>query len=93
MYWTDRGEIPFGKSLNRIRLAVNGLPVESISGPDGPEILTRHLKEAIGLKLDTCRSHVYLTDLGGNIYRCDLDGKKTEEIHSDYYRADRKSVV
>lgn len=87
LYWTDRSKIPFGNSLNRIRLAENGLPVESNSEQNGPEVLTRHMKEAIGLKLDTVRGHIYLTDLGGNNYRCELDGKKKEKIHSDDYRA------
>jgi hypothetical protein len=86
LYWTDRGEIPFGNSLNRVQLDECGLPVTTL-GLEKYEILTRHLKEAIGLKLDTDRGHVYLTDLGGSIYRCDLDGKNKEKIYSDGCRA------
>ncbi|UKZ52378.1 hypothetical protein TrVGV298_006154 [Trichoderma virens] len=86
LYWTDRGEIPFGNSLNRIQLDEYGRPLTG-SASAKPEILTRHLKEAIGLKLDTERGHIYLTDLGGNIYRCDLDGRRKEKIFSDDCRA------
>jgi hypothetical protein len=86
LYWTDRGEIPFGNSLNRVRLNEHGLP-STTSTSLKPEILTRHLKEAIGLKLDTQRGHIYLTGLGGNIYRCDRDGKRKEKVYSDDCRA------
>lgn len=86
LYWTDRGEIPFGNSLNRIKLDESGLTENSVSS-GGHEVLTRHLKEAIGLKLDTKNGHIYMTDLGGNIYQCDLDGKNKTVIHSDDYRA------
>jgi DNA-binding beta-propeller fold protein YncE len=86
LYWTDRGEIPFGNSLNRAQLNGAGL-LEKPASSGGYEILTRHLKEAIGLKLDTKNNRIYLTDLGGNIYQCDLNGKNKTVIHSDDYRA------
>jgi sugar lactone lactonase YvrE len=86
LYWTDRGELPFGNSLNRVKLEETGLPKKSDTYPTY-EILTRHLKEAIGLKLDTERGNIYVTDMGGNIYRCDLDGKNKEKIVSDDFRA------
>ncbi|KAJ5529254.1 hypothetical protein N7527_002647 [Penicillium freii] len=86
LYWTDRGEIPWGNSLNRARLGEDGLPL-STSSPRGYEILTRGLNEAIGLKLDSINSHVYLTDLGGSIYRCDLDGNYKEKVLFEDHRA------
>ncbi|KAJ5607579.1 hypothetical protein N7537_004198 [Penicillium hordei] len=86
LYWTDRGEIPWGNSLNRARLGEDGLPL-STSSLRGYEILTRGLNEAIGLKLDSINSHVYLTDLGGSIYRCDLDGNHKEKVLFDDHRA------
>lgn len=86
LYWTDRGEIPFGNSLNRAQLDESGLLAPTSSALKF-EVLTRHLKEAIGLKLDTKRGHVYLTDLGGHIYRCDMDGKQKEKIFEDDHRA------
>ncbi|CAP95426.1 hypothetical protein E8E15_009993 [Penicillium rubens] len=86
LYWTDRGEIPWGNSLNRARLGKDGLPL-STSSPRGYEILTRGLNEAIGLKLDSINSYIYLTDLGGSIYRCDLDGNHKEKVYSEEHRA------
>ncbi|KAM0255262.1 hypothetical protein ACHAQJ_005917 [Trichoderma viride] len=86
IYWTDRGEIPFGNSLNKAQLNEAGLLEKPVSS-GGYEILTRHLKEAIGLKLDTKNGRIYMTDLGGNIYQCDLDGKNKKVIYSDDYRA------
>ncbi|KAE8334728.1 hypothetical protein BDV24DRAFT_156629 [Aspergillus arachidicola] len=71
LYWTDRGEYPQGNSLNR---ALVGPP-----GPKKAEVLSRHLHEAIGLRIDHVNKHVYYTDLGGSVYRSDLNGanKKT----------------
>jgi hypothetical protein len=86
LYWTDRGEIPFGNSLNRAQLNEHGIPSTS-SASLKPEILTRNLSDAIGLKLDTEHGHIYLSDLGGNIYRCDLDGKRKEKVYSEDGRA------
>ncbi|KAJ5932151.1 hypothetical protein N7516_006640 [Penicillium verrucosum] len=86
LYWTDRGEIPFGNSLNRAKLGEDGLPL-STSSPRGYEILTRGLNEAIGLKLDSINSHVYFTDLGGSIYRCELDGNHKEKVFFEDHRA------
>lgn len=86
LYWTDRGEMPFGNTLNKAQLNEAGL-LEKSASPRGYEILTKHLKEAIGLKLDTKNGHIYIADLGGYIYQCDLDGKNKKVIHSDDGRA------
>ncbi|KAJ5342705.1 hypothetical protein N7541_011829 [Penicillium brevicompactum] len=86
LYWTDRGEIPWGNSLNKTSLDEAGLPLSA--GSSGThEILTRGFNEAIGLKLDMPNSHIYLTDLGGSIYRCDLDGSNKRKLFSGDYRA------
>lgn len=79
LYWTDRGELPFGNSLNRARLDESGMPKTVMTASASItaevqerkyEILTRNLNEAIGLKLDVERRHIYMTDLGGSVYRC-----------------------
>ncbi|KAJ5168037.1 Dehydrogenase multihelical [Penicillium canariense] len=81
LYWTDRGEIPFGNTLNRVQLTESGLVEEK------HEIITKHLHEAIGVKLDAANGHIYLTDLGGSIYQTDLEGKNKKVIYSDENRA------
>ncbi|OTA05191.1 3-hydroxyacyl-CoA dehydrogenase, NAD binding domain, putative [Trichoderma parareesei] len=86
LYWTDRGEIPFGNSLNRLQLDKTGLVVNTASS-SGHKVLSRHFKEGIGLKLDSKNRRLYVTDLGGHIYQCDLDGKNKSVVYSDDYRA------
>lgn len=86
LYWTDRGELPTGNSLNRLRLDHVGLPVPNMSHL-GYELLSRNLNEAIGLKLDLANNSIYITDLGGNLYRCDRDGKHRVKLLSDENRA------
>lgn len=86
LYWTDRGELPFGNSLNRLHLDQFGHPLPSMS-PLGYEVLTRNLHEAIGLKLDLPNNNIYLTDLGGHLYRCDNDGKNKVTLRADENRA------
>ncbi|KAF9895116.1 hypothetical protein FE257_000018 [Aspergillus nanangensis] len=83
LYWTDRGEIPFGNSLNRVRLDGSGLPITGRRH----EVLCRHLQEAIGIKLDLDNDHIYLTDLAGNLYRCSGEGKGRVTLYSDEDRA------
>lgn len=86
LYWTDRGEFPFGNSLNRLRLDESGRSITG-SKPQKPEVLARNFNEAIGLKLDVDNNSVYVTDLGGSIYRCDLNGGSKSLLHADSSRA------
>ena len=86
LYWTDRGEIPLGNSLNKIQLDRSGLPKPAQS-PRPYDTLARNLNEAIGLKIDEINSCIYLTDLGGSIYRCGLDGTGKERVYSNEWRA------
>ncbi|KAE8160016.1 hypothetical protein BDV40DRAFT_302671 [Aspergillus tamarii] len=78
LYWTDRGEYPFGNSVNR------GYVGPKTRDPSAAKfrILTRHLHEAIGLRLDKVNKHIYFTDLGGSLYRTDLQGGNKTVIYS-----------
>ncbi|KAK0382134.1 3-hydroxyacyl-CoA dehydrogenase [Colletotrichum limetticola] len=83
IFWTDRGEIPKGNTLNRANIdPMTGLLLLS-EGSKKYEILVRHLNEAIGVKLDQENGHVYFSDLGGSIYRCNVDGSEKKKIFSD----------
>ncbi|KAJ5677322.1 uncharacterized protein N7477_002955 [Penicillium maclennaniae] len=86
LYWTDRGELPLGNSLNCSRLDACGRIIKT-SSSQKYEILTRNFHEAIGLKIDAGNNSIYVTDLGGSIYRCDLDGKNKTVLVSDENRA------
>ncbi|PHH61172.1 hypothetical protein CDD81_695 [Ophiocordyceps australis] len=85
LYWTDRGELPLGNSINRVSFD-KMKPVEG-TAPSLPgknyELLVRNLHEAIGLKLDIKNGHMYATDLGGTLYRFDLDGGKRKKIYEN----------
>ncbi|KAL5044012.1 hypothetical protein BDW71DRAFT_216028 [Aspergillus fruticulosus] len=70
LYWTDRGELPWGNALYRVQLDEEGHPVGK------PEILVRGLHEAIGVSLEQKSGDIYLTDLGGSVYRCSRNGEK-----------------
>ncbi|WPH02917.1 Hypothetical protein R9X50_00578700 [Acrodontium crateriforme] len=80
LYWTDRGELPFGNSINRV--ALKDIQTGQAS-EHKHDILVRNMHEAIGLKLDTKNGHLYATDLGGTVYRFDLDGKNRVKMHED----------
>jgi DNA-binding beta-propeller fold protein YncE len=73
LYWTDRGDPPRGNTVSRAPMDV--APSEG----KGPEIVFTHLMEGIGLSLDLKSGRMYVTDLGGSVYRTNLDGsdKKT----------------
>lgn len=79
LYWTDRGELPLGNALYRVKLSEEGKPVGK------PDIVARGLHEAIGLSIENS-GDIVLTDLGGSIYRCDRSGKK-EVLYSEDGRA------
>lgn len=85
LYWTDRGDPPRGNSLNSAKLGDNSLKAlkEDSEEKNEYQVLTRQLHEAIGLKLDTVNKHVYLTDLGGAVYRVGMNGKDKKRVYDE----------
>lgn len=73
LYWTDRGELPLGNSINRASL--------SDVGTEKYDILARNMHEAIGLAIDKKNRHIYATDLGGSVYRFDMDGSNKQKFY------------
>jgi len=74
LYWTDRGDPPRGNTVNRA-------PLDSPAGArKAPEILASHLMEGIGLALDPQGDRMFFTDLGGSVYRANLDGSNEQTI-------------
>ncbi|KAK1985880.1 3-hydroxyacyl-CoA dehydrogenase [Colletotrichum cereale] len=82
LFWTDRGAAPRGNTLNRAAVDPETGLVRA-EGADGYEILAGDLDEAIGLALDRENGHVYFGDLGGSIYRCNVDGTDKKRLLSD----------
>ncbi|HYS79917.1 MAG TPA: hypothetical protein VEM76_04375 [Anaeromyxobacteraceae bacterium] len=68
LYWTDRGDPPRGNTVNRA-------PLDSREAKrKDPEIIFSHLMEGIGLALDRKGGRMFITDLGGSVYRANVDG-------------------
>jgi hypothetical protein len=77
LYWTDRGEYPLGNILSKANV-----------GPGGdkkPTVLARHFHEAIGMKIDSVNHHIYIADLGGSLYRFNMDGSDKRRIVDSEY--------
>ncbi|KAJ4366748.1 hypothetical protein N0V95_000077 [Ascochyta clinopodiicola] len=88
LYWTDRGELPWGNTLSRVDLDDKGML--RLSDPallPSKFVIARRFHEAIGLKIDGRNNRIYVTDLGGSVYVCDLDGKNKKTIYQDEKRA------
>ncbi|KLP08903.1 3-hydroxybutyryl-CoA dehydrogenase [Fusarium fujikuroi] len=83
LYWTDRGELPNGNTINRAKL--DGIAKVTHDGPSNPgvhyEVVTRGLHEAIGIKLDSKNHRIFVTDLGGSVYQFDIDGGNRKRVY------------
>ncbi|CAJ0543515.1 Ff.00g037900.m01.CDS01 [Fusarium sp. VM40] len=81
LYWTDRGEIPYGNTINRAK--VNAFVKSDGASQPGKdyEILSRGLHEAIGIKLDSKNGRIFATDLGGAVYQLDMDGGNKKKVY------------
>ncbi|KAK9770024.1 putative 3-hydroxyacyl-CoA dehydrogenase NAD binding domain-containing protein [Seiridium cardinale] len=73
LYWTDRGELPLGNTLNRKRI-FSDKPASSAETALGREILAQGLGEGIGLRLDRANNCLYVADLGGHLWKCSTEG-------------------
>jgi hypothetical protein len=84
LYWTDRGEIPYGNTINVASVGSYKIPFSAMTPQEKPlgyQILAHGLHEPIGLKLDMANRHIYAADLGGTVYRFNLDGSGKEKLH------------
>ncbi|KAH0282348.1 YWTD domain-containing protein [Aureobasidium namibiae CBS 147.97] len=83
LYWTDRGELPFGNTLNRANLNSSGTEVlQAENTPAGLkyQVLAQNFDEAIGLSLVPELKKIYVSDLGGSIWSYDMD-TSVKELH------------
>ncbi|KAL4903313.1 hypothetical protein BDW74DRAFT_157058 [Aspergillus multicolor] len=79
LYWTDRGDPPYGNSVNVFNL--NNLT--EATSERKPDILVRKLHEGIGLALDSKNNRMFFGDLGGSLYSANLDGSCKHVIYPD----------
>ncbi|KEQ63466.1 uncharacterized protein M437DRAFT_74720 [Aureobasidium melanogenum CBS 110374] len=68
LYWTDRGEVPFGNCLYKAALTEQGTLAEK------PQVLAQNFNEAIGLKVDIDANCIYVSDLGGSVWKVEDNG-------------------
>ncbi len=59
LYWTDRGNLDGGNSLNRARIGTKQL--------ESHEVLATGLQEGIGLAIDHANQRAFTTELGGEV--------------------------
>jgi hypothetical protein len=59
LYWTDRGNLDGGNSLNRARIGTKKL--------ENHEVLATGLQEGIGLAIDHANHRAFTTELGGEV--------------------------
>jgi hypothetical protein len=71
VYWTDRGNLPRGNTVNRA--SMDNLAATS-------EVVLEGLDEGIGLSLDLPNNRMFFTDIGGNLYSASLDGSGEREL-------------
>lgn len=81
LYWTDRGDPPYGNTVNSMSL--NGAKDAGGNAIFQRRILTRKLHEAIGLAVDERNNMMYFTDLCGGIYSASVDGSDRKTLHAD----------
>lgn len=85
LYWTDRGELPLGNSVNRAKVTnLKAITGNATSLPNKDySLIVRNLHEAIGIKVDQTNRQFYTTDLGGAVYRFDMDGRNKKRFYED----------
>ncbi|KAF7350662.1 3-hydroxyacyl-CoA dehydrogenase [Mycena sanguinolenta] len=83
LYWTDRGDPPFGNTLNRADVSA---PLSTKSFPRGPSsalVIAERFHEAIGLTVDPVGKKIYVSDLLGSLWVTNLDGSGKKAILRD----------
>lgn len=73
LYWTDRGDPPYGNTLNKASVARPFSAEANSAGPSADLMLAERFHETIGLALDTEKRLAYVSDLLGSIWAVDLD--------------------
>lgn len=74
MYWTDRG-------IGTVQSAGMDLPSgQTASTRTDVKTLISNLSTPIGISLDLAAGHIYYTELGGPVFRANLDGTGAKSI-------------
>ncbi|KAJ7247593.1 hypothetical protein C8J57DRAFT_1359257 [Mycena rebaudengoi] len=83
LYWTDRGDPPFGNSLNRADVSAPLEPGATPRGPSRTLVIAERFHETIGLTVDPVGKKIYIADLLGSLWITNLDGSHKAAILRD----------
>ncbi|GLA08897.1 hypothetical protein AnigIFM60653_010696 [Aspergillus niger] len=78
LYWSDRGDPPFGNSINAAQLDAVGRMAHLAA-----RMLVRKLHEGIGLSLDLKNRRMFFGDLLGGVYSSGLDGTNKQTLFAE----------
>ncbi|KAF5696858.1 3-hydroxybutyryl dehydrogenase [Fusarium globosum] len=91
LYWTDRGELPYGNTFNRVQLDESGLGLKKEAADDHTglkhEIIVQNFDEAIGLARNPEDGRWFVSDMGGTIWSFDSDGGNKSVVFQDKRRS------
>ncbi|KAL5610600.1 hypothetical protein FOBRF1_006717 [Fusarium oxysporum] len=91
LYWTDRGELPYGNTFNRVQLDESGLRLKKEEADHRTglkhEILVQNFDEAIGLAHDPEGGRWFVSDMGGTIWLFDSNGGNKSVVFQDKSRS------
>lgn len=77
LYWTDRGEIPLGNTLNKKHIS-GSVPEDEKTL--GRQIIAQGLGEGIGLRLDKEHNCIYVADISGHLWKCSTEYGLKEKL-------------
>lgn len=77
IYWTDRGHVQGGNSVNR--LAIGGAKSKAEITAK-MQVLYTGMSDAIGIAVDHAGNKVWATDLAGSLWMSDLEGQGKRKI-------------
>ncbi|KAF1988222.1 YWTD domain-containing protein [Aulographum hederae CBS 113979] len=80
LYWTDRGNLPTGNSVNDMTIAAGNGTSRIVMGEK--RTLIPDIGEAIGIAIDSAGKRMYSTSLDGMLYSSNLDGSDLKTIKS-----------
>ena len=87
LYWTDRGNVTFGNTLNSVDISTHLNLTATPQPPSENTILAWKFQEPVGVSLDTFAQTAFVSDLGGSVYtvslNSDVDGKHEKKVLLD----------
>lgn len=76
LYWSDRGELPLGNTVNKKHIIGQAPAAEKALGR---QIIAQGLGEGIGLRLDRASKSLYVADMSGRVWKVKTDGSALKE--------------